>query len=43
MRARFFGAEASTAKTRRQLEAALRNYRHHEMDIRDAVALDATL
>jgi CDP-paratose 2-epimerase len=35
MRARFFGEEASTAGTRKQLEASLKNYRHHECDIRD--------
>src|SRR5947209_5081061 len=36
MRARFFGAEASTAKTRDKLVAELRNYEHHDLDIRDA-------
>jgi CDP-paratose 2-epimerase len=35
MRARFFGAEASTSQTRQQLQAALKNYRHEEADIRD--------
>jgi CDP-paratose 2-epimerase len=36
MRARFFGAEASTAKTRERLCADLPEYEHHEIDIRDA-------
>src|SRR6201995_5614388 len=36
MRARFFGAEASTAKTREKLSADFPQYRHHEIDIRDA-------
>ncbi len=36
MRARFFGAEASTAKTRDKLVAELKNYEHHDLDIRDA-------
>jgi CDP-paratose 2-epimerase len=40
MRARFFGKEASTANTRRQLEHSLKNYRHHECDIRDAEGID---
>ena len=35
MRARFFGAEASTAGTRKTLEGTLKNYRHAEIDIRD--------
>jgi CDP-paratose 2-epimerase len=34
-RARFFGPEASTARTRNQLEASLRRYRHEALDIRD--------
>jgi CDP-paratose 2-epimerase len=41
MRARFFGPEASTAKTRNQLQSALKNYRHEELDIRDATAVDS--
>jgi CDP-paratose 2-epimerase len=41
MRSRFFGAEASTAWSRRRLEAELRNYRHFTTDIRDADAVDA--
>jgi CDP-paratose 2-epimerase len=36
MRARFFGAEASTAKTREQLRRDLPAYEHHDLDIRDA-------
>ena len=39
MRARFFGAEASTAGTRRGLEGALKNYAHREIDIRDFDAM----
>jgi CDP-paratose 2-epimerase len=35
MRARFFGAEASTQPTRLRLEKELKNYRHHALDIRD--------
>ena len=35
MRARFFGAEASTKKTRDKLVAELSNYEHHDLDIRD--------
>jgi CDP-paratose 2-epimerase len=41
MRARFFGAEASTADTRRRLQASLKRYRHEEIDIRDTAAIDA--
>jgi CDP-paratose 2-epimerase len=36
MRAKFFGAEASTALTRTKLEKSLNNYRHEAVDIRDA-------
>ncbi len=36
MRAQFFGPEASTAPMRRQLESELSDYRHEEIDIRDA-------
>jgi CDP-paratose 2-epimerase len=36
MRARFFGAEASTAKTREQLQRDFPKYEHHDLDIRDA-------
>src|ERR1700733_15389854 len=40
MRARFFGPDASTGKTRKQLEASLKNYRHFEADIRDFAAIE---
>jgi CDP-paratose 2-epimerase len=40
MRARFFGPEASTGKTRQKLEAGLKHYRHENVDIRDAGAID---
>jgi len=40
MRSVFFGAEASTAWSRRRLEAELHNYRHHNLDIRDGGAID---
>jgi CDP-paratose 2-epimerase len=36
MRAQFFGAEASTRKTRDDLIANVRSYEHHDLDIRDA-------
>jgi CDP-paratose 2-epimerase len=36
MRSRFFGAEASTKKTRDELLGAVRDYEHHDIDIRDA-------
>jgi CDP-paratose 2-epimerase len=36
MRSYFFGADASTRKTRHQLEEKLSGYRHHAVDIRDA-------
>ena len=36
MRAQFFGAEASTKKTRDDLIANVRDYEHRDMDIRDA-------
>src|SRR3982751_5120941 len=39
MRARFFGAEASTRRTRDELVSALPNYEHHDIDIRDAEAV----
>ena len=38
MRAKFFGAEASTKKTRDDLVANVRSYEHHDLDIRDASA-----
>ena len=39
MRAQFFGPEASTRKTRDDLIANVRGYRHHDIDIRDAEAV----
>jgi CDP-paratose 2-epimerase len=39
MRSRFFGAEASTQKTRDQLVKTVRDYEHHDLDIRDAKAV----
>ena len=36
MRSRFFGAEASTQKTRDLLVKTVRDYEHHDLDIRDA-------
>src|SRR5256885_11961113 len=35
MRARFFGADASTSGTRALLQASLENYQHEDLDIRD--------
>src|SRR3989440_10369750 len=39
MRAQFFGAEASTKKTRNNLIANVRGYEHYDLDIRDASAV----
>jgi CDP-paratose 2-epimerase len=39
MRAQFFGAEASTKKTRDDLIANVPNYEHYDLDIRDASAV----
>ncbi len=39
MRAQFFGAEASTKKTRDNLIANVRGYDHYDLDIRDASAV----
>src|SRR5438045_6213198 len=39
MRAQFFGAEASTKATRDELVKNLREYEHHELDIRDAKSI----
>src|SRR5216117_290831 len=39
MRAEFFGAEASTKKTRDDLIANVSGYEHHDLDIRDVAAL----
>ena len=41
MRARFFGAEASTLANRKTLERVLRRYRHYDLDIRDAKSIEA--
>ena len=40
MRARFFGADASTRWNRDRLRATLDRYVHHDADIRDAAAVD---
>jgi CDP-paratose 2-epimerase len=40
MRARFFGADASTSHTRQRLEKNLKNYQHFSADIRDAGAIE---
>jgi CDP-paratose 2-epimerase len=40
MRARFFGADASTQSTRKALEQSLKNYRHFNADIRDSGAIE---
>ncbi|MEO5719656.1 MAG: NAD-dependent epimerase/dehydratase family protein [Chthoniobacterales bacterium] len=40
MRKRFFGEEASTRKTSDALRASLPSYQHHEVDIRDAAAVN---
>jgi len=40
MRAQFFGAEASTKRTREQLIANVPGYEHHNIDIRDAREID---
>jgi CDP-paratose 2-epimerase len=39
MRAKFFGAEASTKKTRDDLIANIRDYEHRDIDIRNAAAV----
>ena len=41
MRARFFGAEASTLGNQRALEATLPRYRHASVDIRDEAGINA--
>ncbi len=41
MRKRFFGEEASTRRTRDELLAKVPGYQHHEIDIRDARAVNA--
>src|SRR5205814_4121804 len=40
MREKFFGAEASTKKTRDDLIASVKSYEHHNIDIRDAKSID---
>src|SRR5204863_2524743 len=40
MREKFFGPEASTKKTRDDLIANVRGYEHHDLDIRDAAAME---
>jgi CDP-paratose 2-epimerase len=40
MRAQFFGPEASTKKTRDDLVKKVKNYAHHDIDIRDEVAIN---
>jgi CDP-paratose 2-epimerase len=35
MRSQFFGPDASTARSRKTLEAGVRSYRHNDIDIRD--------
>src|SRR6266516_3287101 len=39
MRAQFFGVEASTKKSRDDLITNVRDYEHHDLDIRDASAV----
>jgi CDP-paratose 2-epimerase len=39
MRSQFFGAEASTKKTRDELISNVRGYEHHDLDIRDSSAI----
>src|SRR5260370_42232205 len=39
MRAQFFGAEASTKKTRNNLIANVRGYDHYDLDIRNSSAV----
>src|SRR5262245_56704377 len=40
MRAQFFGRDASTARTKDELLSVLKNYRHEDLDIRDAPSID---
>ena len=39
MRKYFFGEEASTAWMRKQLQASIKSYEHHNIDVRDQVAI----
>ncbi len=41
MRARFFGADASTMDTRKRLQVCLKNYAHEDLDIRDNDRVDS--
>src|SRR5262249_42551156 len=41
MRKQFFGEDASTDWSRRQLEASIPNYSHHGIDIRDRERVEA--
>src|SRR6266404_7767324 len=41
MRSHFFGAEASTQKTRDDLVRTIANYEHHDLDIREAEKVSA--
>lgn len=43
MRADFFGANGDTRWNQRRLEATCRNFRHHELDIRDRNAVTACI
>ncbi len=40
MRAHFFGDEASTSWAVAQLKQEIENYKHHDIDIRDAIAVE---
>ena len=42
MRSYFFGAAASTKRSRQRLEREVRGYRHVDADIRDQAAMEAT-
>ena len=41
LRRTFFGADASTEWSRRELIATVPGYRHHDVDIRDTGGIDA--
>ena len=43
LRSKLFGAQASNAKKRPTLEATCPGYVHHDLDIRDAAAIDAAI
>src|SRR5947207_15446255 len=42
-RAAFFGPAGDTRWNQRRLESTLRNFRHHELDVRDRAAILALL